>query len=183
MQTFLDSTLKLFAYYRELGDKTFAQIPDDKLNWQPDPESNSIAVMVKHLHGNMLSRWTDFLHSDGEKEWRYRDGEFEDDIRGRETLWARWNEGWDCLMNAIRGLNEADLDRTVYIRNMGHSVVEAIQRQLAHYAYHVGQIVYLGRQIAGEKWESLSIAKGGSKDYNQEKFAREKGTRHFTEDL
>ena len=130
-----------------------------------------------------MSRWTDFLTSDGEKEWRNRDQEFECDFQSREELLTIWNEGWECLFNAIEPLTESDLNKVIYIRNMGHSIDEAINRQLAHYPYHIGQIVFLGKMLQNENWESLSIPKGTSKAYNKEKFSKPKTRKHFTEDL
>lgn len=183
MNSYLDSIKKQMTYYRSLGDKTFDQLDDPQLFWQTDDANNSIAMMVKHMHGNMMSRWTDFLHSDGEKEWRQRDAEFDNDIPDRATLLAKWNAGWDCLFSALDALTDADLEREIYIRNMGHTVTEAINRQLAHYAYHVGQIVFLGKMIKKDSWQSLSIAKGQSKAYNQEKFSKPKRKEHFTDDL
>lgn len=179
---FLTSTQKQFAYYRSLGDKTLAQLSDDQLFASPGPESNSIAIMVGHLNGNMLSRWTDFLTSDGEKEWRHRDREFEPVIQSRQALEQKWNEGWDCLFTALGSINESNFNQLVYIRNQGHTIIEAVHRQLAHYAYHVGQIVYLGHQLKGEEWTSLSIAKGQSAAFNAEKFAKEKKRGHFTDE-
>lgn len=183
MNDFLSSSIKQFEYYKELGEKTFLQLPEEKLFWKYNEESNSIATIVKHLHGNMMSRWTDFLTTDGEKEWRIRDEEFENDLTTREDLVARWNEGWNCLLDAINSLTDADLNTVIYIRNMGHSVTEAINRQLAHYPYHIGQIVFLGKMIANEEWKSLSIPKGNSKDYNAEKFSKPQRRTHFTDDL
>ena len=183
MNDFLSSSIKQFEYYKELGEKTFLQLPEEKLFWKYNEESNSIATIVKHLHGNMMSRWTDFLTTDGEKEWRIRDEEFENDLTTREDLVARWNEGWNCLLDAINSLTDDDLNTVMYIRNMGHSVTEAINRQLAHYPYHVGQIVFLGKMIANEEWKSLSIPKGNSKDYNAEKFSKPQRRTHFTDDL
>jgi len=183
MKSFLDSTIRQFNYYKSLGDKTFAQIADDKLFWQPSSESNSIAIIVKHLHGNMLSRWTDFLTADGEKTWRKRDEEFVADIKTKSELVEKWEAGWASLFEAITPLTEADLNKEIYIRNMGHSVVEAIHRQMSHYAYHVGQIVFLGKLIQGSQWQSLSIPKGDSNAYNAEKFSKPKRKEHFTDDL
>lgn len=183
MTDYLSSVRKQFQYYKSLGDKTFSQVTDDKLFWQYNDESNSIAIMVNHLHGNMMSRWTDFLTTDGEKEWRKRDEEFEDSIRTKEELIKKWDEGWQCLFNAINPLTEKDLDKEIYIRNMGHSITEAINRQLAHYSYHVGQIVFLGKMIQNEHWDSLSIPKGNSKSYNKDKFSKPKRKEHFTDDL
>ena len=169
---YLESIRKQFEQYRSLGEKTFAQVPDDKLFWQYNPQSNSIAMIVKHMWGNMLSRWTNFLETDGEKEWRDRDAEFENDIQSREELMAKWNEGWECLFNAINSLQENDLQKTIYIRNQGHTVVEAINRQFAHYSSHVGQILFIGKMVCGEHWVSLSIPPGKSSAYNSEKFSQ-----------
>lgn len=182
-ENYLDCVRKQFAYYRQLGDKTFNQLEESHLFWSPDPEGNSIAVIVKHLCGNMLSRWTDFLTSDGEKEWRDRDGEFEATVVSREELEGMWNMGWDCLFNALDSVNTANFGDLVYIRNQGHSVMEAFNRQLAHYAYHVGQIVLLGKIVRGDDWASLSIPKDQSEVYNAEKFSQEKRKAHFTDDL
>ena len=179
---YLESVTKQFEYYKMLGEKTFAQLTDEQLFWQYNEESNSIAMIVKHLWGNMLSRWTDFLTADGEKEWRKRDEEFENDIASREELLAKWQEGWQCLFNAINPLTETDLSKEIFIRNQGHSVVEAINRQLAHYPYHVGQIVFIGKMICDTNWNSLSIPRGDSKIYNADKFAKPKHKAHFTDE-
>lgn len=176
---YLESIRRLFPYYKKLGEQAMAQLNDEELAAKPEPESNSMSIIVKHLHGNMLSRWTDFLTSDGEKAWRDRDGEFERALEGRAQVMSAWEEGWNCVFNAINPLKEEDLLRIVYIRNEGHTVLEAINRQLAHYSYHVGQMVFLAKQIRGEQWQSLSIPKGQSETFNQEKFSREKGRKHF----
>jgi hypothetical protein len=180
---YLSSVTKQFEYYKMLGDKTFSQLTEEQLFWQYNDESNSIAIIVKHLWGNMLSRWTDFLTSDGEKEWRNRDAEFDNDIKNKEDLLAKWNEGWKCLFNALKSLNENDLAKEIFIRNQGHSVMEAINRQLAHYPYHVGQIVFIGKMACNEKWVSLSIPRGNSKEYNADKFAQPKAKKHFTDEF
>ena len=179
---FLESAKKQFAYYKMLGEKTMDQISDEALFWQYNEASNSIAAIVKHLSGNMLSRWTDFLTSDGEKEWRQRDAEFENDIETRAELMKVWNAGWDCFLNTLESLTEEDLAKTIYIRNQGHSVTEAINRQLAHYPYHVGQIVFVGKMVADTDWTSLSIPKGSSGNYNADKFAKPKHKAHFTDE-
>lgn len=179
---YLDSVKKQFAYYRQLGETTFSQLTDEDLFWQPNAESNSIATIIKHMWGNMLSRWTDFLTTDGEKEWRQREAEFENDIASRTEMIEKWNAGWKCLEDALNSISDEDLKRIIYIRNQGHTVEEAIHRQLAHYPYHVGQIVYIGKLKLGKNWESLSIAKGKSKEYNAEKFAQEKKRGHFTDE-
>ena len=179
---YLESIKKLFEYYKVLGEKTFDQLDEKELFWQYNGESNSIGIIVKHLWGNMLSRWTDFLTTDGEKEWRDRDSEFDNDIKYKEELLSKWNEGWDCLFKAINSLTEKDLTKEIYIRNQGHTVVEAISRQLGHCAYHIGQIVYIGKMIRNDKWTSLSIPKGKSKEVNAEKFSQPKQKRHFTDE-
>lgn len=180
---YLSSALKQFEYYKMLGDKTFAQLTDEQFFWQYNSESNSIAVIVKHLWGNMLSRWTDFLTTDGEKAWRNRDAEFDNDIADKAELLQKWNDGWDCLFNSLRPLQPEDLDKIIYIRNQGHTVIEAINRQLAHYPYHIGQIVFIGKMVQKENWQSLSIPKGNSNRYNAEKFAKEKSRQHFTDEF
>jgi uncharacterized damage-inducible protein DinB len=178
---FLESSRRLFRYYKSLGDKAMAQVEDEALMHQPDPESNSIALIVKHMSGNMLSRWTDFLTSDGEKTWRQRDQEFEGSYADREALLEAWEKGWQCLFDAVDPLTAADIERIVYIRNEGHTVMEAIQRQIAHYSYHVGQIVFLARHLSGAQWQSLSIPKGNSQVFNAEKFEQEKQRKFFTQ--
>ena len=183
MNDYLPSIIKQFNYYKSLGEKTFHQIPDEKLFWKPTNESNNMAIIVKHISGNMLSRWTDFLSSDGEKEWRNRENEFNNDISTKEELLLVWEKGWTCLFDTLNSLNSEDLSKEINIRNMGHSVLGAINRQLSHYAYHIGQIVFLGKLISNEKWESLSIPKGASTIYNKEKFNKPKRKDHFTDDL
>lgn len=183
MNSYLTSSIKQFEYYKSLGDKTFSQLTFEELQWQANEDTNSIAIIVKHCVGNMLSRWTNFLTEDGEKEWRQRDQEFTDSFTTNEDLIAAWETGWKCLFDAITPLTEDNLEQIIYIRNQGHTVTEAINRQLAHYAYHIGQIVFLGKLLKGNDWKSLSIAKGGSKTYNQEKFSKGKTRKHFTDDL
>jgi hypothetical protein len=167
---FLDSAIKRLSYYKMLGDKTLEQLTTEQLHWQPAGEPNSIYLIIKHLSGNMLSRWTDFLTSDGEKPWRNRDTEFEEDAHGNEK--AIWEKGWTCMLDTISSLQPADLEKTVYIRSEPHTVLDAINRQLSHVPYHVGQIVYIGKMIAQDNWHSLSIPKGHSQDYNREKFGK-----------
>src|ERR1700749_3601752 len=166
MDAYLDSVIKRFEYYKTLGEKTFEQVSDDGLFWRYNSESNSMAMIVQHLAGNMLSRWTDFLTSDGEKSNRNRDAEFEPVINNRAELLEKWNEGWSCMLNALSALTDNDLQKTVYIRNEPHMVVDAINRQLAHVPYHIGQIVFIGKMIAGENWHSLTIPKGQSEVFN-----------------
>lgn len=179
--SYLTSANKLFAYYKRIGEEAMAQVSEEKLFYLPNEESNSIAVIVQHLAGNMLSRWTDFLTTDGEKEWRNRDAEFETDSTGREELMLFWNKGWQCLETAMSTLTEDDLGKTIYIRNEGHTVLEAINRQLAHYPYHIGQIVFLAKMLHTEEWKSLSIPRNKSKEYNKQKFTQEKGDSFFTD--
>jgi hypothetical protein len=168
-----------FAYYKSLGDKTLAQVPDTALGWRYQPGSNSLTTLVLHLAGNMLSRWTDFRTTDGEKPWRDRDAEFEDQDLDRAALVALWEKGWACLFSALDSLTENELDSIIYIRNQGHTVGEAIWRQLAHYPYHVGQMVFLGKMVCDADWQSLSIPRGNSEAFNAEKFAAEKQRKHF----
>jgi hypothetical protein len=180
---YLESVIKQFEYYKLLGEKTFSQLDDEDLFWKYNEDSNSISVIVNHLSGNMLSRWSDFLNSDGEKVWRKRDEEFENNIKTREVLMQKWNQGWNCLLETLYSLKESDLTKVIYIRNEGHTVIEAINRQLAHYPYHIGQIVFIGKMITNSNWKSLSIPKGNSQKYNDEKFSKEKKKRHFTDDF
>ena len=162
---FLKDSIKRFRYYKELGDKTFEQLKDNYFFYQPNTESNSIAIIIQHMYGNMLSRWTNFLTEDGEKDWRKRDAEFEVITMTREDLLSFWNEGWNSLLNTLESLQPGDLMKTITIRTEPLLVYDAILRQLAHYPYHVGQIVYLGRMIRENEWHSLSIPKGESKVY------------------
>jgi hypothetical protein len=179
---YLDSIHKQFQYYKSLGDKTLAQVSEEGLHWQYNADSNSIAMIVQHLSGNMISRWTDFLTTDGEKAGRNRDEEFENKIHNKTELLELWDKGWACFLDAISNLDAADLTREVFIRNMGQPVVEAINRQLAHYPYHIGQMVFIAKMIAGENWVSLSIPRGASSSFNAEKFAQPKRTAHFSDD-
>lgn len=183
MESYLTSIIKQFKYYKSLGDKTFNSLDFNDLQNEIAEDANSIAIIVKHISGNMLSRWTNFLTEDGEKEWRKRDREFENTYTNKKELIEDWNLGWQCLFDAILLLKNSDLERVIYIRNQGHTVTEAINRQLAHYSYHVGQIILLGKILKGKDWQSLSIPKGDSKKYNKDKFSKEKGKRHFTDDL
>jgi len=169
--------------YKQLAEKALAQIDDQELNWQANEDSNSIVVIIKHMWGNMLSRWTDFMTTDGEKEWRKRDAEFENETLDREALMKKWDEGWQCVFNALDSITDDDLDKIIYIRNEGHTVLEAINRQIAHYCYHVGQIVYVSKLRSSKEWNSLTIPRNKSADYNAKKFSQEKGKRNFTDDF
>lgn len=183
MTDYLQSVKKQFEYYKMLAEKTIAQLSDEQLFFQYNSECNSVAIIVRHLAGNMKSRWTDFLTTDGEKAWRNRDAEFENDRADRAELLKRWNEGWACCFDALNAITEADLTQEVVIRNQTHTVLEAINRQLAHYPYHIGQIVFIGKMLIGDKWTPLSIPKGNSKEYNAEKFAQPKEKTHFTDEF
>ncbi|MGN6602198.1 MAG: DinB family protein [Ginsengibacter sp.] len=163
---YLESVIKYFRQQKSLGDKTIEQLSEENLLWQYNENSNSIAIIVNHLWGNMLSRWSNFLTEDGEKEWRNRDTEFEKVISSKEELIKKWNEGWQCVLDALKSLKEEDLSKTIFIRKEPHNVGDAINRQMAHYSNHVGQIVYIGKMVLDEKWKSLSIPKGKSKDFN-----------------
>lgn len=166
----LTNARQLFEFYRQLAEKAIEQVAPEQLWWQYNDEMNSIAIIVRHMAGNMLSRWTDFLHSDGEKSWRNRDGEFADTYATKEEMLAHWNNGWACLFEALDGLTEEHSLHMVSIRGELHTVVEAINRQIAHYAYHVGQIVFIAKMIRNEQWQSLSIPRNASQEYNQKKF-------------
>lgn len=163
---FLESIIKRLSYYKDLGDKTFAQLKEEDFHFTPNTESNSIALIIQHTAGNMLSRWTDFLTTDGEKEWRKRDTEFEEQQLTKQQLINFWQKGWDCLFNSLNCLTEEDLLKTIYIRSEGLLVIDAINRQMAHYPYHVGQIIYLAKLIKNKDWQNLSIAKGHSHQFN-----------------
>lgn len=171
MRLYLDSAKNRLLSYRELAEKTFRQLNDRQIHWQPAGQPNNIYIIVKHMSGNMLSRFTDFLTSDGEKPWRQRDAEFIDDAPDATMadMLQMWNKGWDCLISTLDSLQEEDLGKTVYIRTEPHTVMDALNRQLSHYPYHVGQIVYLGKIMRTEGWESLSIPVGQSQQFNQAK--------------
>lgn len=157
--SYLNSVIAQLNYYKTLAEKAMAQLPDEKLYWQVNEESNSIATIMRHMAGNMISRFTDFLVSDGEKSWRKRDEEFENPVFTRNELMAIWEKGWQCVLNTLATLDESTLEKTVYIRGEAHTVTEALNRQLAHYPYHVGQIVYIAKMAANESWNSLTIPK------------------------
>jgi uncharacterized damage-inducible protein DinB len=155
-ELYLEAVTRNFRGLRSYAERALEQLSDDQLHAAPDPHSNTIAILVKHLAGNMRSRWTDFLTTDGEKADRRREQEFEKNIESREELLAVWNDGWTRLLDTIGSLKEEDLAREVTIRGESHSALLAINRAVQHYAYHVGQIVYLAKHLAGEKWNPLS---------------------------
>ena len=165
--SYVQDSLSLFGYYKKLAERAMDQVTDDQLFAALDDEANSIAVIVKHMAGNMRSRWTDFLTSDGEKPDRNRDSEFIDPPKTREALLASWEQGWSLLFQALEPLSDDDLGRTVTIRGEAHSVMQAVNRQVAHYAHHVGQIVLLAKHFAGAKWHSLTIPRNRSGEFNQ----------------
>jgi hypothetical protein len=175
--SYIADALSLFHYYKRLAERAMEQVTDEQLFAVLDPEANSIAVIVKHVAGNMRSRWTNFLISDGEKPNRNRDSEFVDPPATREALLAEWENGWSCLFSAIEPLTDADLGRTITIRGEAHSVMQAINRQLAHYPYHVGQIVLLAKHFAGVCWQSLSVPRNKSAEFNRKVAAGETSQR------
>lgn len=164
---YIDSIKKRFLYYKNLGDKTFEQLTDEHLFWQYNEESNSIATIVKHVSGNMISRWTNFLTEDGEKPWRNRDSEFSNSLKNKTDVIELWENGWRVFLDALSEINEQNLESTIYIRGEAHSVLDAINRQLAHYPYHIGQMVYIAKMLKNNDWKTLSIARNTSEDFNQ----------------
>jgi hypothetical protein len=165
--SYIEDSRALFAQYKRLADRAIAQISDEQLFAVLDPEANSIATLMKHMGGNMLSRWTDFLTTDGEKPTRHRDQEFENPPATRAELLDLWESAWATLFAALQPLSEADLARIVTIRGEAHSVLQAINRQVAHYSMHVGQIILLAKHFTGTQWQTLSIARGASRDFNR----------------
>ncbi|WP_312400188.1 DUF1572 domain-containing protein [Chryseobacterium sp.] len=160
--------IKRFEYYKMLGDKSFEQLSDEQIFWQFNEESNSIAIIVKHVAGNMLSRWTNFLTEDGEKPWRNRDKEFVNTFKTKLEVLEYWEKGWKCLFDALNQINDENLYSIIYIRNEAHSVIDAVFRQLAHYPYHIGQIVYIAKMMKNDDWKTLSIARNKSQEFNSE---------------
>lgn len=179
---YLESIKKQFLYYKTIGEKAMEQLEPEQLFISLNEDTNSIGMIIQHMSGNMLSRWTDFLTSDGEKDWRNRDIEFEETSTNKEELMNLWNKGWKCFFDALNSLQPDQLETIIYIRNEGHTVLEAINRQLAHYPYHIGQIVFYAKMLKKTEWNSLSIPKNKSNSYNTEKFAKEKRLSNFTND-
>jgi hypothetical protein len=167
-----DVFVKRFEYYKSLGDKSFTQLSEEQIFWQPNAESNSVAVIVKHIAGNMLSRWTNFLTEDGEKPWRNRDEEFINTFSTKQEVLDYWEKGWQCLFEALSQINDDNLYSEIYIRGEAHSVLDAVVRQVAHYPYHIGQIVYIAKLIKNEDWKTLSIARNRSQEFNDEMNSR-----------
>jgi uncharacterized damage-inducible protein DinB len=163
---YLQTAIKRLKYYKLLGEQAFDQLSDADFHFTPNNTCNSIAVVIQHMSGNMLSRWTNFLTEDGEKEWRQRDEEFEVHDYSKQQLTDMWNKGWTCFLDTLQSLQEDDLLTTVTIRQDPLTVIDAINRQLAHYPHHIGQILYIGKLVKGAAWKSLSIEKGKSDAYN-----------------
>lgn len=170
VKEYLKNITNQFKYYKEVADKTIVQLQEEDLHWVYNNESNSIAVIIIHVAENMLSRWTDFFTSDGEKDSRDRDKEFEPHNLSKQELLEKWENGWNCLFYALNSLDETNFNKPIYIRNKQHKLIESITRQIAHYPYHIGQITYIGKMILNNKWKTTSIAKGKSKEYIAQEF-------------
>jgi len=175
--SYIDDSLELLRYYKKLAERAMEQVTDDQLYATLDEEMNSIGIVVKHMAGNMRSRWTDFLTTDGEKPDRARDTEFVNPPATREALLQVWEDGWKRVFQALEPLSDSDLGRTVTIRGEAHSVMQAINRQMAHYAYHVGQIVMLAKHFARDGWQSLTVPRNRSAEFNQKIAAGEASQR------
>ena len=175
--SYIEDSLSLFRYYKKLGEGAMEQLSDQQLFVSLDPEMNSIAIVMKHIAGNMRSRWTDFLTSDGEKPNRNRDSEFESTPSTRAELLKLWNDGWDRVFSALEPLSDSDLERTITIRGEPHSVMQAVNRQIAHYSYHVGQIVFLAKHLNASRWKSLSVPRNKSAEFNRKVLAGEASQR------
>ena len=171
-ENYLKSVLFEFARYKTLGEKTFEQLSETEIHWKYGESDNSIALIVKHLVGNMLSRWTNFLTEDGEKSWRNRESEFEAPYASKNDMMKAWEKGWKCLFHALNSINEDNFDCKITIRGETHTIPEAINRQLAHYPNHIGQILYIGKMLKGKEWVSPSISKGDSEIFNQKMFGQ-----------
>lgn len=171
---FIKDCIKRLTYYKDLADKTFAQLDEHDMLYQPNEESNSIAMVVQHMAGNMLSRFTNFLTEDGEKTWRNRDAEFETRLSSKTALLSLWEKGWACVFDALDKLQPADLTKTIYIRSEPLPVYDALLRQLAHYPHHIGQILYIGKMRKGAAWQTLSIPRGASNAFNEQMSAAQK---------
>ncbi len=173
-ENYLSNVIFEFHRYKTMGDNTFAQLTDEDILWTYSETDNSIAIIVKHLVGNMLSRWTHFLTEDGEKPWRDREMEFEAPFASKNEMIAAWEKGWNCLFDALKKIDASNFDTKIKIRDEEHTLTEAVNRQLAHYASHVGQLVFIGKMIKGPQWKSLSIPKGGSNAFNKKMFGKDK---------
>ena len=169
---YLQNIVKQFKSYKEVADKTITQLQESELHFKYNEESNSIASIIIHVSENMLSRWTDFFTSDGEKNTRKRDQEFEPNNLSKQQLLDRWEKGWDCLFEALSTINQSNFKQPIYIRNKKHKLIESITRQIAHYPYHIGQITYIGKMVLNDKWQTASIAKGKSKEFMKQEFEK-----------
>src|SRR5687768_5019613 len=165
---FLESAVARVSLYRDLAERAMERLNEVDFHFRPNPESNNIAIIIQHLSGNMLSRWTNFLSEDGEKPWRSRDLEFNDQGFSKDHLLRIWHQGWDCFLNSLRSLRADDLLKTIYIRTEPLLVIDAINRQISHYPNHAGQIIYIAKMILGKDWRSLSIPLGESDKFNRE---------------
>jgi hypothetical protein len=170
---FLTAIIDTFLANKRMADRAVEQVPDEKLRLALDANTNSIAVIMKHVAGNLLSRWTDFLTTDGEKPWRHRDSEFVDSFAGRHDMLEFWERGWNCLLKTLNSLQPEDLDKTVTIRGEPHTVPLAMSRSLGHTCYHIGQIVQVARIHTGEKWQTLTIPRGASEQFNKEHWGQQ----------
>lgn len=175
---YLQTAIRRMKYYKDLGDKTLEQLNDFDLHYQPNEEANSIAIIIQHMSGNMLSRWTQFLTEDGEKEWRQRDEEFALHEYSKQQLVELWEKGWACFLDALGSLKKKDLKKMVLIRKEPLTVIDAINRQLAHYPYHIGQMIQIAKTIKGKNWKNLSIPKGGSQAYNDSEEEKDPAKRY-----
>lgn len=175
--SYIEDALAVFRHYKLLAERAMEQVTDEQLFAVLDNECNSIAIVMKHMTGNMRSRWTDFLTTDGEKPNRNRDSEFVDPPATREALMKDWEDGWRCVFTALEPMTDTDLGRTITIRGEAHSVMQAINRQLAHYPYHVGQIVLLAKHFACDHWQSLSVPRNKSAEFNRKVAAGEASQR------
>lgn len=180
--TYLESVKKQMLYYKTIAEKAMDQLEEEQLFLALNENTNAISTIIQHISGNMLSRWTNFLTTDGEKEWRNRDAEFQVVIKTKEDLLSQWNKGWDCYFNAVNGLSLEQLSTIIYIRNEGQTAMDSINRQLAHYSYHIGQIVFYAKMLKQTEWTSLSIPRNNSDSYNADKFSKEKSIKNFTDD-
>jgi uncharacterized damage-inducible protein DinB len=174
MSSVISGSQRLFRYYKQLTEKAVAQLTEEQVRQITTLSSHSAAILMKHISGCLASRWTSFRTEDGEKTWRDRESEFSDDFAGREELMEHWQKGWKVLFDALDSLSADELEEIIYIRNEGHTITEAIQRNLSHTAYHTGQVVMIARHLAGDSWQSLSIPPGETESFNQKKFAGEK---------
>ncbi len=179
----LNGSIRLFKYYKMLSEKTIAQLTDEELHQTLSDELNSVSVLMKHLSGNMISRWTNFRTEDGEKQWRMRENEFIDDLKTRAELLEYWERGWEILFDSLNSVKDEEINDIIYIRNEGHTILEAVERHLAHVAYHTGQIVMLARWMRGKSWETLTIPKGKTEEFNQEKFSQKKSKGFYKDRL